>query len=706
MKKFSALIYCFIMAALVLPLSGCGGGGGSDDGGTATSASDKLMVITSPVLQKNGSYRIYRGDRVRVRSTTADYNPTYYVAPVSGTDNVTMNLEFADSISQDKPMIITQENSNGTEDIVFYYNPNGNGQTDTTTAYGDVYMWGGSTQQLSYSGLNLSGASASSAFLASIIDGLDSANEIVLTLDGDTATADGSSVPVYNYVWHADPDHRDEYYTLELNGSTELTESAMMENVTPVKGVYINHDIRYIPNTITFSGTAKNDDETEYAAYYSDSVAEELKAELGDNYAGPYIFATLPQSAGMGGMGGNPGQDRGTPPNMRGAVSNSDISAFSTMTHSPEDAYNNPVLHITESGLYRLKGTWHGQIWIDAGSDAQAVIILDNVTVSCDVAPALVFHDVHECGPDDEDTVASEWKTLGAEVAEDAGAVVVIASGSTNNFTGANVYRMLKAQKKKDSVTTIDGTDVSQQKKRYKMDGAFYSFVSMVIGAESDTNPGTLNITSTTYEGLDTEMHLTIDSGKVNVTAEDDGINVNEDDISVFTLNGGTLTVIAKGGDGIDSNGYIVLNNGTLDITAAQDSNQDNAQAEGPMDADKEIYRSDSVTYTHRAYSGGTSTQPDSGNTDSGNTDSGNTDSGNTDSGNTDSGNNQSLTDNPVSYTTTKTPISITNSSGQVVMSVTYTTPELDTETSDRGIETSGDVFTLTHTVNNFSGVK
>ena len=73
----------------------------------------------------------------------------------------------------------------------------------------------------------------------------------------------------------------------------------------------------------------------------------------------------------------------------------------------------------------------------------------------------------------------------------------------------------------------------------------------MVIGGGSKGN-GTLSITSSSYEGLDTEMHLTIVGGSIDITAPDDGINVNEDYVSVFTLDGGTLSVTSTGGDGID----------------------------------------------------------------------------------------------------------------------------------------------------------
>ncbi len=711
MRKIFRLLYLFTMAALVLSMSGCGGSSSSLSSSSGNKG--KLMVISSPVLKKGESYKFYRGDKVSATSsTTANYNVSYYVAPLASyesAESVAVNLEFTQSIADDdQPFMITTADDDS--NVVFFYNPNGNGNVDTSTPYGSVIRSGGSTQQLSYSGLTLAGAS----FKASVLDNLDLSNQIRITLNADdnTATMNGTAIPSYDYVWHADPDHRDEYYTLG-SSTTELTEDYVNNAIT--ENIYIARDIRYMPNTLSFTGTAKNDEETEYAAYYSDSVAAEVAAELGSGFSGPYIFATLPMSTGGmpggdgGGMtppdgnfpsgdmtppdGGFGSGDRtppdgGTPPNMRSAVSNSDIAAFSTMTHSASEAYNNPVLHIHEAGVYRLSGTWHGQIWIDVDDQSDVFVILDGVTVSCDVAPAIVFHDLYECGPTDEDTVASTWRTLGSNLANEAGAVVVIADGSVNNFKGTNIYRMLKAQKKKDSVTTIDGTDVSQQKKRYKMDGAFYSFVSMVIGAESENATGVLNITSD-YEGLDTEMHLTVDSGTVNVTADEDGINVNEDYISVFTMDGGKLTIVAKNGDGIDSNGYVVINNGTLDITAVQDSDQIPAPADGPIDVIEggEVYMSDSVTYTHRAYSGSSSTQPQT-----------DTDSG-TDTG-TDTGTNTGT------QTTTSTGSTvIRDADSNVVMSIRYTGAFSDTDTSSRGIDSSGSVFTLSHTVNDFSGV-
>ena len=292
------------------------------------------------------------------------------------------------------------------------------------------------------------------------------------------------------------------------------------------------------------------------------------------------------------------------------------------MTHSASEAYNNPVLHITQPGTYRLSGKWHGQIWIDAStaskpkkdSSAIVTIILDGVEVSCDVAPALVFHNVYECDQD-EDMASFD---VGSYVAENAGARVIIADGSTNNFTGANVYRILKLKPKyslsdtdSDAIYKVDGTNIGAQSKMYKMDGAFYSFVSMVIGLESGATSGTLNITSTTYEGLDAEMHMTIDSGTINVTAPDDGINVNEDYISVFTMNGGTVTVTSSGGDGIDSNGWIILNEGTLNVTAG--TSETAPAGEGGLDYDMGYYKSDSFVYNYTSAQGGGGTTPGNG---------------------------------------------------------------------------------------------
>lgn len=333
-------------------------------------------------------------------------------------------------------------------------------------------------------------------------------NKNIIVLNNNTASFNGKEVPEYNYTWHIDTNNEDEYFT-----GTKPSED---------DSVYIAHDIIYYPEILEDTFTLENyDGEEEWVTHYTSSNLSN------------YIFATLPKL-------GN--------------------ELPSEMMHSEEEAYNNPVLHITKAGEYELQGNFNGQIFIDLGEDAfddenqKVTIILNNANVTCGVAPAIVFYNVYEA-----DNAWEERDVYDNKIdISNAGAKVIIKDGTENNFVGANVYRLLKPTYKKEGSTV--------QKKLYKMDGAFYSYQSLLIEGENNKT-GILNITSTTYEGLDSELHLQINSGNINIVTADDGINVNEDDVSVFAMNGGRLTIFAgqgAEGDVIDSNGFIVVNGGTI----------------------------------------------------------------------------------------------------------------------------------------------
>ena len=106
----------------------------------------------------------------------------------------------------------------------------------------------------------------------------------------------------------------------------------------------------------------------------------------------------------------------------------------------------------------------------------------------------------------------------------------------------------------------------------------------MNIGGESQ-GTGVLNIDGDN-EGLDSELHLTINGGVINIRAQNDGINTNEDGVSVTTINGGTLQInagLGAEGDGIDSNGHLVINGGNVYSTANERS------GDGGLDADGDI---------------------------------------------------------------------------------------------------------------------
>lgn len=221
--------------------------------------------------------------------------------------------------------------------------------------------------------------------------------------------------------------------------------------------------------------------------------------------------------------------------------------------HTAEEAAAHTVVNITAPGAYRLSGKLSaGQIRIDLGEnaasnpDAVVELILDGVDITCTVAPVILFRNVYEC--DDG------WNTETAQPivdTADAGASLILAENSRNTVSGAYVAKLYK--------------DAEGEKKLCKQDGAVYSYMSMNV-----YGPGALDITAEN-EGLDTELHLTVNGGDIAIRSQDDGINTNEDGVSVTTINGGNLHIIAglgTEGDGIDSNGYLVINGGTVVASA------------------------------------------------------------------------------------------------------------------------------------------
>lgn len=252
--------------------------------------------------------------------------------------------------------------------------------------------------------------------------------------------------------------------------------------------------------------------------------------------------------------------------------------------HSAEEAAAHTVLHITQPGTYSISGKLSkGQIAIDLGEDAEndpaakVTLILNGLDITCEVAPAIIFYNVYECGSTDEDKASFDIDTSAA------GANIIIADNSLNTVKGSYVARIYKP----DSVVLNESkTEVEDAKKLHKYDGAFYSRMSMNI-AGGEQNNGILNIIAEN-EGLDSELHLTINGGKINIESGNDGINTNEDGISVTTINGGELTINVTGntgeGDGIDSNGWLVINGGQVTAAACSDS------ADAGIDSDMGIY--------------------------------------------------------------------------------------------------------------------
>ncbi len=232
--------------------------------------------------------------------------------------------------------------------------------------------------------------------------------------------------------------------------------------------------------------------------------------------------------------------------------------------HEAQEAAAHTVVHITQPGTYRITGKLDlGQIAVDLGADAKddpnavVTLILDGADITCTVAPAVIFYNVYECGSTDLETASATVDTSAA------GANVVLADGSVNRISGSYVAEIYVPD---TVVLNEDGTEVAQAERLHKYDGAFYSRMSMNVtgGIAGD---GVLEIQAEN-EGLDSELHLTINGGDIRIASGNDGINTNADGLSVTTVNAGTLTIQVMGetgeGDGIDSNGYLVLNGGRV----------------------------------------------------------------------------------------------------------------------------------------------
>ena len=234
--------------------------------------------------------------------------------------------------------------------------------------------------------------------------------------------------------------------------------------------------------------------------------------------------------------------------------------------HEAAQADAHTVVHISKPGTYTVTGTIRqGQIAVDLGEEAQSdpeavvTLVLDNADITCTVAPAIIFYNVYECG--DKDAPAETVDTAAA------GANVVLAEGSVNRVNGAYVARIYKEGTVELSE---DGTEVVDAKKLHKYDATLYSKMSMNVDGTGELYIDAEN------EGLDSELHLTINGGEIHIRSGNDGINTNEDGVSVTTVNGGLVDIVVTGetgeGDGIDSNGWLVINGGEVRAAACNNS--------------------------------------------------------------------------------------------------------------------------------------
>lgn len=235
--------------------------------------------------------------------------------------------------------------------------------------------------------------------------------------------------------------------------------------------------------------------------------------------------------------------------------------------HSRQEADPHQVITITQPGNYTVSGSLsRGQIAIDLGRDSardsSAVVnlTLDNVDLTCTVAPAIICYNAYECGNYDTSSASMDVDTSAA------GFNLILARDSDNNINGSHVAKIYKEE---------------TQGKLHKYDAAIESLVSFNVSGD-----GVLNLTADN-EGMESSLHMTINGGTLNITSGDDALNAGEDGVSVITVNDGRVMACSRlgdEGDGIDSNGWIVINGGHI-IASANANSMD-----GGLDSDNGIY--------------------------------------------------------------------------------------------------------------------
>lgn len=163
-------------------------------------------------------------------------------------------------------------------------------------------------------------------------------------------------------------------------------------------------------------------------------------------------------------------------------------------------------LTISEAGTYTLSGSFKNSVVVNA--DGEVTLILNGVSIESTMTAA-------------------------------------IANGSTNALT---------IKLADNTVNNLSDGGSSEY------DGCIFSYGKLTIEGN-----GTLNVNGKQEdgEGIATKScDLIINSGTINITSQDDGLNAGGSGGSI-TINGGTIYIKANG-DGIDSNGALTINGGNV----------------------------------------------------------------------------------------------------------------------------------------------
>ncbi len=176
------------------------------------------------------------------------------------------------------------------------------------------------------------------------------------------------------------------------------------------------------------------------------------------------------------------------------------------------------IININNSGTYEFTGKLsNGQIAINANDITGKInIILNNVTINCDNAPAIFIYSKNIEKDDLKITISS-------------------AKNSENFINGGKIKQNVEDWKNQDDILYYiekDRDENGTYYERYKYDGAISSDISLFFDGE-----GIVNVTSEKKEGIESKMHLTFNGGTYNIKTTDDGINACEDKKSEIVIN-------------------------------------------------------------------------------------------------------------------------------------------------------------------------